>query len=62
MNKQATAKAAAKLRRLQRAVDGMKSAESPEAIEEAWGDFIMAAGTIYSTLEQGSKTNSESRG
>ena len=61
MNKQATAKAATKLERLTRSVEAMKTAESSEAIEDAWVDFLIAASTFYSTLEQGAKTNDKSK-
>lgn len=61
MDKNAVIKASTKLHRMRLAVETMRSASSFQATALAWEDFIMAAGTFYSKLEQGSKTNGQSK-
>jgi hypothetical protein len=52
-NRIGTARAAAALRDIERA-------QTLGAIETAWSDFLIAAGRLFSRLEQGAKTNSQS--
>jgi hypothetical protein len=44
------------------ALQALKSATNYQMAESAWTDFLIAASTIYSKLEQGSKKNGKSRG
>jgi hypothetical protein len=41
--------------RAARALEGMKAAQSPDDLENYWGEFLMAAGSFYSKLENGAK-------
>ena len=53
--------ATARLRKVQLTVKAMANyADNPAAIESLWGEFVMAAGAVYSKLEQGSKSNGTS--
>jgi hypothetical protein len=53
---------AAKIRiaRAKEAVSAMEQAKSLRDIETAWTNFLVAAGAIYSVLEQGAKGNGKS--
>jgi hypothetical protein len=62
MNPQAIEQAKTKLRKAERALEALKTADGFESAEEAWSDFLLAASTIYSKLEQGSKSNGSSAG
>ena len=44
---------------MRNAVDTMNQAKGPEEIETAWEDFIAAAGTFFSTIEQGAKADNK---
>jgi hypothetical protein len=48
----AVEQAKGRLRRAEKAIQALEAADSFEAAEEAWTDFLLAAGTIYSKLEQ----------
>jgi hypothetical protein len=54
----------AKLRliKAEKALAIMQAAKTLDDTEEAWTDFLIAAATIYSKLEQGSKQNPISKG
>lgn len=62
MDAQAVDQAKAKLRKAEKALEALKAADSYEAAEEAWSDFLLASSTVYSKLEQGSKVNGASAG
>lgn len=57
MNKLAITKANKRLEKMRSAFSIIKTDASPDSIEDAWGEFILAAGTIYSALEEGAKTH-----
>jgi hypothetical protein len=60
MDAQAVAHARARLAKAEKSSAALKSATTMEDAEEAWTDFLVATGAIYSKLEQGSKTNGKS--
>jgi hypothetical protein len=62
MDLQGVEQAKTKLRKAEKAFDALKAADSYETAEEAWSDFLQAASTIYSKLEQGSKSKGTSAG
>jgi hypothetical protein len=62
MDKQAVEHANGRLRKAEKALEALKNADSYETAEEAWSDFLLAASTIYSKLEQGSKSKGTSAG
>lgn len=43
------------------AIEAMRVATNVEEAEAAWTDFLLAAATIYSKLEQGAKSNGKSQ-
>jgi hypothetical protein len=50
-----------KLQKAERSLDRLKEADNFKDAEEAWSDFLLAAATIYSKFEQGSKGNNKSQ-
>ena len=60
MKNAAVAKAARKLKRALDALDSLRQSETAEATERAWEDFLMASGSIYAALEEGSKGEARS--
>jgi hypothetical protein len=62
MDLQAIEQAKTKLRKAEKALEALKDADGYELSEEAWSDFLLAASTIYSKLEQGSKSKGTSAG
>jgi hypothetical protein len=62
MDATAVEQAKVRLRKAETALEKLKSADSYEAAEEAWTDFLLASSTIYSKLEQGSKSKGSSAG
>jgi hypothetical protein len=62
MDVQAVEQAKAKLRKAEKSLEALKAATNYEEAEEAWSDFLLATSTIYSKLEQGSKTRGTSAG
>jgi hypothetical protein len=55
MNKSAVSQAKQRLIKLEKSLAGLRAAGTTEEAEEAWTDFLVAASTIYSKLEQGAK-------
>src|ERR1700722_15573764 len=55
MNKSAVLQAKQRLIKLEKSLAGLRAAGTTEDAEEAWTDFLLAASTIYSKLEQGAK-------
>ncbi|OCK56956.1 hypothetical protein LMTR3_15200 [Bradyrhizobium sp. LMTR 3] len=55
MDAQAVEQAKERLRKADKALYALKTATCYEEAEEAWSDFLLAASTIYSKLEQGAK-------
>jgi hypothetical protein len=53
--------AKARLARANKAIEAFSAATKIEEAEEAWTDFLLAAATIYSKLEQGAKGNPKSQ-
>jgi hypothetical protein len=62
MDASAIDQAKARFRKADKALHALKAAGNYEAAEEAWSDFLLAAATIYSKLEQGSKSKGSSAG
>jgi hypothetical protein len=62
MDHLAVEQAKARLQRAKKAIQALEAADSYEAAESAWTDFLLSASTIYSKLEQGSKSNGQSQG
>ncbi|MET4211454.1 hypothetical protein [Bradyrhizobium sp. LA2.1] len=62
MDAQAVEQARGRLQRADKALYALKTATRYEEAEEAWSDFLLAASTIYSKLEQGSKSKGSSAG
>ncbi len=62
MDSQALEQAKGKLQRADKALYALKTATNYDEAEEAWSDFLLAASTIYSKLEQGSKSKGTSAG
>jgi hypothetical protein len=62
MDSQAVEQAKGRLQRADKALYALKTATNYDEAEEAWSDFLLAAATIYSKLEQGSKSNGTSSG
>jgi hypothetical protein len=60
MDSTAIAKAYRKLAKLRGALETMRNTTNVEQIESSWEEFILAAGSIYSVLEQGSKSSGKS--
>jgi hypothetical protein len=46
----------ARLRKAKKALGDLRTADSFESAEDAWSDFLLAGSSIYSKLEQGSKS------
>jgi hypothetical protein len=61
MDKSAIDAARVNLAKATVAVDKMRATKSHPEFELAWSDFLMAAGRVYSKLEQGSKTKQGSK-
>jgi len=57
MNPEALIKARRRLEKMSAALEALRPPSTPDAVEAAWEDFIMAAGGLYSALEQGAKVN-----
>ncbi|WP_294333326.1 hypothetical protein [uncultured Sphingomonas sp.] len=62
MHPAAVVHAQRKLENAERALHNLRNAEDFSEIEREWSAFLMALGTIYTKLEQGSKLNNVSRG
>ncbi len=62
MDTQAVEQAKGRLQRADKALYALKTAANYDEAEEAWSDFLLAASTIYSKLEQGSKSKGTSAG
>ncbi len=62
MDAQAVEQAKGRLQRAERALERLKAAANYDEAEESWSDFLLAAATIYSKLEQGSKSKGTSSG
>jgi hypothetical protein len=60
MDKLAVEQAKIKLQKAENALQALNEATDYQSAENAWSDLITAASTIYSKLEQGSKTNGTS--
>jgi hypothetical protein len=60
MKPQAVDQAEQRLRRATAAFGSLKQATNFDDAESAWSDFLLAASTIYSKLEQGVKGNGKS--
>lgn len=60
MEPSAIAQARARLVKAEKALASFEAATTLEDAEEAWSDFLLAASTIYSKLEQGSKGHNRS--
>jgi hypothetical protein len=60
MDPQAVEQAKARLRKAEKALEALTIADGYESAEEAWSDFLLAASTIYSKLEQGAKSKGTS--
>jgi hypothetical protein len=61
MKAEALQQAKSRLVRATQAIETLKTASTVEDAEAAWTDFLLAAATIYSKLEQGAKTNGKSQ-
>lgn len=61
MDLRALEKAFSRLRRMSASFEILTTARDAETIENAWIDFLMAAGTFYTALEQGAKQSPASR-
>jgi hypothetical protein len=61
MNPDAVAQAKARLKKAHKALVAFRAAEEIGDAEEAWSDFLLAASTIYSKLEQGAKGHPKSQ-
>lgn len=62
MDTNAIDQAKARLRKAEKSLELLKAAEAYDEAEEAWSDFLLATSTIYSKLEQGSKSKGTSAG
>jgi len=62
MDALAVAQARGRLLKAEKSLAAFKAATKIEDAEEAWSDFLLAASTIYSKLEQGSKGHGPSQG
>jgi len=62
MDAQAVEQAKGRLQRAERSLDRLKAATNYDEAEEVWSDFLLAAATIYTKLQQGSKSNGTSSG
>ncbi len=60
MNPHAVAQARERLARAHEAADALRNIKTYEDAWRAWGDFLMAASSVYSKLEQGAKANGKS--
>lgn len=60
MNQNAIKQAKVRYLKAENAIARLNQAAQSEEMEVAWSDFLSAASTIYSKLEQGSKTNGAS--
>jgi len=61
MDPDAVDQAKVRLRKAETALATLTAADSFEAAEDAWTDFLTASATIYSKLEQGAKAGAQSR-
>jgi len=61
MDAQAVEQAKGRLQKAEKALYALKTATNYDEAEDAWSDFLLAASTIYSKLEQGSKTQSKGK-
>lgn len=60
MNIQAIEQAGLRLERAQRALNDLRAATDYERAEQAWSDFLLAANTFFSKLQQGAKEDGKS--
>jgi hypothetical protein len=60
MDAEAVEQAKNRLKKAERAFDALRTATNYDDAEDAWSDFLLAASTIYSKLEQGSKSKGTS--
>jgi len=61
MDKSAVAAAEANLTKAAASMEKMKAAKSHSEFEAAWTDFLMAAGRVFTKLEQRAKTSGPSK-
>lgn len=61
MDKTAVAASYVSLAKAAAAIEAMRNAKTFPELEAAWSDFLLAAGRIFSKLEQGAKSNGTSR-
>lgn len=62
MDARAVEQAKEQLERAEQALETLKAADDYKPAERAWADFILAASTVYSKLEQGAKSDGKSNG
>jgi hypothetical protein len=62
MDAQAVEQAKGRFQRADKAFDALRTATNYDEAEDAWSDFLLAASTIYTKLEQGSKAKGSSAG
>jgi hypothetical protein len=62
MDPNAVEQAKRRWERAEKAMQDLRDAKEFEAAENAWIDFLHAAGTIYTKLEQGAKISGKSQG
>jgi hypothetical protein len=62
MNADAIDQAKSRLSRAEKALAALSAAKAIEEAEAAWTDFLIAAATIYSKLEQGAKGSGRCEG
>ncbi len=62
MDKAAVAQARGRLKRAMSALEKMLSTDEIPEFENAWSEFLLAAGGVYAKLEAGAKTNTKSAG
>ncbi|MBX9739414.1 MAG: hypothetical protein K2X62_05060 [Beijerinckiaceae bacterium] len=62
MDRLAVEQAKTRMIKARKSLQALGTASNYENAEEAWTDFLLAAATVYSKLEQGSKTNGASQG
>jgi hypothetical protein len=61
MNTTGLTKAADRLRKMDLAVKRLEASKSSGAAAEAWEDFVLAAGSFYSILQQATKASSKEK-
>lgn len=61
MDSEAVEQAKVRLQKAEKALQELQAATNYDGAESAWIDFLVAASTIYSKLQQGAKSNAKSR-